>query len=822
MRYLEVASPFGKFSPANNPNPSNYLTYETGVHGWPVKDFYYDVSAFQINLRNRIESEQLALRRHARARAQPPVLPRGRLPPLRDVPRRAHVNIARGPFCEGEMRSTRHSGKVFYAAVFAILSAGLITHSLAAAAASAAAVQDESRITQIMERLRDVRRFGAVAVAPSGKAVAWTVTEQAVAGVKTASASKGGKPGQLLQIAGADGGRVRTVTIPKSVKSCRYLDPRWSPDSGTLAFLSNCNHGAGGGEQFDIYEVAAAGGQARRVTQLHGLVNQLAWTPDGAQLSFLYVKGDVHPVAAVSATKAQVGVIGQTGVERQRVAIIPAAGGAVRQVTPRALFVYEYAWSPVGHRLAYIGAPPPGRDNWWVAKLYTETPGAAPAVTLDPSSVEGPLRGLQIALPRWSADGSRIAFIGGLMSDQGATGGDIYVVSAAGGEPVDVTPAIGMSPSWLTWTGKHSLLVSSFAGGATRLSAFALHGQHPATHHRLFQVDAAARDGTFVSAFSVSARHNVLAFIHSTFDSPPEIYSAVLETNASAAPERVLSAPRAITRVNDAVRPMWGKAVSLRWHNEGFPVQGWLLFPPHFDPHRRYPLIVYVHGGPTWATRPAWPGDGYGPVPLAAMGYFVLMPNPRGSLGEGERFTQAVRRDMGYGDLRDILAGVDRVEAKYPIDDRRLGLTGWSYGGFMSMFAPTQTHRFKAAVVGAGLSDWKSYYGENSIDEWMIPFFGASVYRDPKAYARSSAINFIEKDKTPSLIVVGQYDGECPAPQSFEYWHALRAMGVPARLVVYAGQGHAFVSPKDERDVLRRALRWFGKYLGVEAGQRSG
>lgn len=721
------------------------------------------------------------------------------------------------------MRSrSSHPGRGLCGAALAFLSAGLITASLPAAAAVAAPAQDESRITRIMERLRDVQRFGAVAVAPSGKSVAWTVTQRGRAGAKSAAAASGGKPGQLLQIAGADGSRVRTITIPRSVKACRYQDLRWSPDSRTLAFLSNCNHGKGGSRQLDIYEVAAAGTDARRVSQLHGLVNQLAWTPDGARLSFLYVKGDVHPVAAVSATKAQVGVIGRTGVEHQRVAVIPAAGGAVRQVTPAALFVYEYDWSPAGHRLAYVGAPPPGRDNWWVAKLYTQAPGSAPKVALDPATVRGPLHGLQIALPRWSPDGSRIAFIGGLMSDQGATGGDIYLVAADGGEPVDVTPGIGMSPSWLTWTGRRSLLVSSFAGGATRLSAFVLHGDRPATRHPLFDVDAAVRDGTFASAFSVSARRNVLAFIHSTFDSPPEIYSATLESNASEGPGRVLEPPHAITHVNDRVRPMWGKAVSVRWDDQGFHVQGWLLFPPHFDPHRHYPLIVYVHGGPTWATLPSWPGDGYGPVPLAAMGYFVLMPNPRGSLGEGERFTEAVRRDMGYGDLRDILAGVDRVEARYPIDDRRLGLTGWSYGGFMSMFAPTQTHRFKAAVVGAGLSDWKSYYGENSIDKWMIPFFGASVYRDPKAYAKSSAINFIENDRTPSLIVVGQYDGECPAPQSFEYWHALRAMGVPTRLVVYAGEGHGFDKPKDERDVLRRALRWFGKYLGAEVSPGSG
>jgi len=730
-----------------------------------------------------------------------------------------------------------HPGIASWGTALVFLGAGLISQT-AWAAASASEQQDDARIAQIMQRLRDVRSFDDESVAPNGKTVAWTISEKPAAaadgkataaarggksatGTKAASAADGGKSGQTLQIANADGKRVQTVTIPAAVKSCEYSEPRWSPDGRTLAFLSNCNHGAGGEDQLDIYEVDARGGAARRMSHLHGFVHELAWAPNGSELGFLYVKGDVHPVSAVSATKALIGVIGETGVERQGIAVLPASGGDARLVTPASTFVYEYDWSPIGSQVVYVGAPPPGRDNWWTAKLYTQILGSEPKVALDPASVAGPLHGLQIALPRWSPDGTRIAFIGGLMSDQGATAGDVYVVAAGGGAPVNATPGITISPSWLTWTGNQTLLVSSIAGGSTRVSAFELHGSLPATQRPLFTVAAAVTNGTFASSISLSAGHDVLAFVDSTFDSPPEVYSASLKTNSAAEPVGVVAPPHAITHVNDHVQPMWGKAVSVSWHNEGFQVQGWLLFPPAYDPHKHYPMIVYVHGGPSWATLPAWPRNGYGPAPFAAMGYFVLMPNPRGSFGQGERFAKAVRLNMGHGDLRDILAGVDRVEAKYPIDDNRLGLTGWSYGGFMSMFAPTQTHRFTGAVVGAGLSDWESYYGENSIDEWMIPFFGASVYQDPQAYAKSSAINFIQNDKTPALIVVGEYDGECPAPQSFEYWHALRAMGVPTQLVVYAGEGHGFVKPQDSRDVLERALRWLGKYLGTENAVRT-
>jgi dipeptidyl aminopeptidase/acylaminoacyl peptidase len=154
-----------------------------------------------------------------------------------------------------------------------------------------------------------------------------------------------------------------------------------------------------------------------------------------------------------------------------------------------------------------------------------------------------------------------------------------------------------------------------------------------------------------------------------------------------------------------------------------------------------------------------------------------------------------------------------------PVDDQRLGMIGWSYGGFMSMFAPTRTDRFKAVVAGAGISNWQSYYGQNQIDQWMIPFFGASLYDDPAAYAKSSAINFIKRTHTPALIVVGERDEECPAPQSFEYWHALKTLGVPTTLVVYANQGHHIADPKDLEDILRRTLGWFGKYLSGQGKQ---
>jgi dipeptidyl aminopeptidase/acylaminoacyl peptidase len=198
---------------------------------------------------------------------------------------------------------------------------------------------------------------------------------------------------------------------------------------------------------------------------------------------------------------------------------------------------------------------------------------------------------------------------------------------------------------------------------------------------------------------------------------------------------------------------------------------------------------------------------------LPAKGYFLFLPNPRGSFGEGQAFTQANVKDFGYGDWQDILAGVDEVLATAPVDDHRLGLTGWSYGGYMTMWGVTQTDRFRAAVAGAGIANWSSYYGENKIDQWMIPFFGKSVYDDPEVYARSAPLTYIKNVKTPTLVIVGDSDGECPTPQSYEFWHALKTLGVETELVVYEHEGHMFVKPAHLRDVIDRAAAWFDGHL---------
>ncbi|MGA9718537.1 MAG: S9 family peptidase [Acidobacteriaceae bacterium] len=650
------------------------------------------------------------------------------------------------------------------------------------------------KVRAILADLGKVETVGQVSLSPDGAHLAWTEREH-------------GSQSRIM-ISDAHGQASEQLNTGEG---CTASDPQWSPDSRALLFEGEC----GKSGQTDLF-VTSLNGKPQQITHLQGYVQHAAWSPDGQRVAFLYVPGATRPSGALAAMKPPSGVIGVEGLEVQRVAAVDARGGKAQLLTPEKLHVYEFDWSPDSEKLAYVAAPPPGENNWWVAQLYTAaaTPNAQPASIVDPQKVSGPLHGLQIAVPRWSPDGSRISFIGGLMSDQGSTGGDVYLVSSTGGSPVNLTPHADVTSVWPYWVDDHSLVVSEVSGGISRIAGYHLAaGGTPALtdEKTLLEVPAGISDGRESMSLSI-AKNGAFAVESSSFEKPPEVYVGELKPGSQL---------MQVSHVNDTLKPAWGKVESVKWTNDGFHIQGWLMLPAHFDPAKKYPLIVMVHGGPSAAVLPRWPGAGFGGAPLSAMDYFVLEPNPRGSYGEGEAFTQANRKDFGYGDLKDILAGVDAVEKKYPsVDDSRLGLTGWSYGGFMTMFGVTQTQRFHAAVAGAGIANWQSYYGENSIDQWMLPFFGASVYDDPAVYAKSSAIDFIRKVKTPTLVVVGDRDGECPAPQSFEFWHALKDEGVPTELVVYPNEGHGFRSPEHRVDVLERTLDWFDHYLS--ASQQAG
>jgi len=577
-------------------------------------------------------------------------------------------------------------------------------------------------------------------------------------------------------------GAATTVALPCGrVAQCWPGSPAWTPDSSHLSFTLRTP----GSHARALYTVAADGSGLTKLLDFTGTIVDLRYGGDG-RLAMLATQNAGKEVGATEAGAPISGDLDQATPE-QRIGVLE--NGSLHWMSPADLFVYEYDWRPDGKGFVGTAAPGNGDDNWWTAKLYVFSQDAAAQVLYSPSDIRQ-----QLAAPKVSRDGKTVAFIAGIMSDFGSTGGDVYALSIDGGAAVNVTPAMQASATSLDWGCDGHLQAQLLAGDKTQYVDLGS-GRQAATPRVLWS--GADSVGTRTGGISLACPSGVLAAEHESFTVPPEI-----ETGTP-------GHWRNLTSVNEGMS-FPARVQSLWWKSDGFDVQGWLLLPEH--PAGNMPMVTVVHGGPAAAVVPSFSGPGLGSA-LLERGYALFQPNPRGSYGQGERFTLANVRDFGHGDLRDILSGIDAAEKAAPIDETRLGLTGGSYGGFMTMWAVTQTHRFKAAVAAAGISDWLSYYGENGIDAWMLPYFGASVYEDPAVYAQSSAIDFIRNVRTPTYEFVGERDIECPAPQTQEFWHALKDLGVPTSIMIYPGEGHGLRDPEHVADALRRTLQWFDQYM---------
>jgi Tol biopolymer transport system component len=345
----------------------------------------------------------------------------------------------------------------------------------------------------------------------------------------------------------------------------------WSPDGKRLAFLSDAEKS----DQSQLYIADVEGGRARRVTNLTGALADPSWSLDGTALAILFTEKAQRAPGPLEAIPAETGVISHQ-IYNQRLTTIDAASGKVRQVSPADLYIHEYGWSPDGKTFVATAAPGPGDDNWYIAQLYTIGIESGKTTSILKTS-------MQIANPAWSPDGKKVAFIGGLMSDEGATGGDIFTLPAGGGEPRDVTPDRKASPKWMQWLPSGQILFTENVDGAVRVALLDPTGMEVKP---LWTENSAL-------PLSVTPDAKGSAVIRQSFGNPPEIWAGPI------------GEWKQVTRVNSDLHPYWGEAKSLHWMNEGLRVQGWLLYPRDYNPSRRYPMVVAVHGGPG-ITKPCW------------------------------------------------------------------------------------------------------------------------------------------------------------------------------------------------------------------------
>ena len=633
--------------------------------------------------------------------------------------------------------------------------------------------------TETKQSLFKAQHFDQAAISPDGKRVAWVEIRADEDGAPT------GKQDIFVQDASAAGKPIR-VTAGGPTSHFNEGNIAWSPDSKRIAFISDAVKSG----QPQLYVSNEGGGPARKLTSVKGFLAGPQWSPDEKSIAVLFTENATREAGPLVAETPETGEIKDAFFE-QRLAIADAVTGKLRQITPADTYVYEYGWAPDGKSIVLTAAKGNGDSNWYIAELF-----AVDIASAEMQPVYKPK--LQIARPAVSPDGQSIAFIEGLMSDEDSVGGDVFLIPRAGGVPRNLTPERKASAVVVAWTSDAKIIDMENVDGESSVARI-----DPGSGQidPLVHAPELLTSGFWSTSLSLTPDGKTAAFVRSSFQDPPEIWAGPM------------GMWQKVTRRNEGIKPEWGEAKSLHWKNDGFGVQGWLIYPKGFDASKKYPLVVCVHGGPGAGVQPNWPSTHSYYMALPAHGYFLLLPNPRGSFGEGEAFTRANVRDFGYGDWRDVMAGVDEAIRVAPIDPQRLGLTGWSYGGYMTMWGVTQTDRFRAAMAGAGIANWSSYYGENKIDQWMIPFFGKSVYDDPEVYARSAPLTFIKKVKTPTLVIVGDSDGECPTPQSYEFWHALKTLGVKTELVVYEREGHMFVKPDHLRDVMSRTVAWFDEYL---------
>lgn len=586
------------------------------------------------------------------------------------------------------------------------------------------------------------------------------------------------KPRGRIWMVSAEGGEPRPFTQGPHGDG----NPRWSPDGTRLAFLSQRD---GDKEKPQVYVMPASGGEPRRICFAPNGASNLTWSPDGTRLAFLSLDGE-EPSSEPKVNAP---------LRHMRLWSVRPEDDTPRPITPTGLTIWTYAWSPDSTRLAVYFSTAPGETDWYRGQVGI-VPAAGGAVR--------PITRLerQADALTWRRDGEQVMYISGEWSDRGLVGGDVFVVDAEGGEPRNLTPGIEYSPSWLAelpagdvlfaaWNGLTSSvgILDATHGGATLLVPdFPLGERHQ-------------------PCLSASANLRRFAATHSGPETPGDIYLGELT------PDHSSITWRRLTRLNPLLEDTLELAPTRRISYTG--ANGWrieaLFTPPLVSDSKLPPLMTFIHGGPTSAYRDTW-GD-LMTQRFAAAGFAVLRPNPRGSMGRGVAFADAVLGDMGGKDLEDILAGVEYVVAQGWADADRVGIMGWSYGGFMSAWAISQVDRFKAAMMGAGICDFHSFHAQTNIADWDMRFIGAAPTERPDAYRARSALTFASHITTPTLICHGENDPCVPVNQAYAFYRALCERGIPTELAIYPREGHGVRERDHTRDLSERALRWFERYL---------
>jgi dipeptidyl aminopeptidase/acylaminoacyl peptidase len=587
-----------------------------------------------------------------------------------------------------------------------------------------------------------------------------------------------------MWVVAASGGPGRRLAAPHDSDA----HPRWSPDSRTLAFLSRWH------VKTQIYVVSTQDGAPRRLTDSPTDITDFKWSPDGRYIGYLAT--DANPEREAKRRQGDDAIVGGEGYTPTRLHIFPAGGGVARTLTAGTRHLLTFDWSPDGSKVVYaVQKSPQGRDAFHVDIYESElSSGRETALVVQPG---------QDMAPAYSGDGRYVAFY----SQRG-------VLSYFGERQVGVVPSGGGAIRYVT-----DRLDGDVFGGAMKYwwskdASQLIFGAGKGTSEYLFAVNPTTGDSerlphvlTSTSAFSVSRDGRRIAWTKSSTEVPGDVYLKDSESG---------SAIR-LSDVNPQVREYRAmNARTVRWRStDGLEVEGVLRLPFDYSPGTRVPLLVSLHGGPTGAALESFPIPRTYPTQLfLGAGFAVFEPNFRGSINYGPKFRKATIEAQGFGDMDDIMTGIDNLVDQGIADPDRLGVMGWSYGGYLSAWIVAHSNRFKAASIGACGTDWVSWYGpsianKESAPEVMWEYFGGPPWNRLDVYNSHSARAFLKNIRTPSLVLHGEQDIDSGP----EVYVALRDLNVPVSYVTYPREGHGIAEPMHQRDLMRRNLEWFEKWI---------
>lgn len=611
----------------------------------------------------------------------------------------------------------------------------------------------------------------------------------------------------------------------------------WSPDGRWLAFVTERESNAveppppvekkdetkdakkeavpveGKPAEHQIWIISPDGGEAWQLTKSESDVDDFHWSLDGKSILFSANAPEGKSSKDRKEKYSDYDVIEKDYRQNQLwLADVSAAAKdflpvAAKQLTSDlTLNISTFAWSPDSTRVAFSATHNPllsfnvEEDIYLLDLAHGNTVSKIVALA-------GP-----DSFPMFSPDGKQLAFYTTLAQPfYYYANGHIALVDIStvltktATSPADVrdfTSKFDEDPQLVAWAS------DGIYFGAEQKTASHLYRLNPATLDIQRITDP---DDLLLEEVSLTPDGKSLAYIAEDPAHMTELYVS------AAAP----FAPRKLTDITAQVKD-WklGTVEVVSWKSkDGATIEGILHKPADFDPTRKYPLLVMIHGGPTGTSQPTLSPDEYAyPIQtFLSKGSLVLEPNYRGSAGYGAEFRALNVRNLGVGDMWDVMSGVDSLISKGIVDSTRLGSMGWSEGGYISAFLTTHTDRFKAISVGAGISDWTTYYANTDITPFTPQYLHATPWDDPELYAKTSPITTIKQAKTPTLIQQGSNDKRVPVPNSFELYRGLQDQHVPVRLILYTGFGHGINKPKSRLALQRANLDWFNFYIWNEA-----